>query len=103
MSRDADLILTTSSTSSLEFIARGFCVGVACAVENQKQFYDDLAQLGIAAQIGRHSLSSGWNLEKNTIYKLITDASFRVDLTNKALGLIDFNGATRIVDAIISL
>jgi spore coat polysaccharide biosynthesis predicted glycosyltransferase SpsG len=103
VSRDADLILTTSSTSSLEFIARGFCVGVACAVENQKQYYDILAQLGLAAQIGCHSLSSGWKIEKDTIHKLITEASFRADLANKGFGLIDFNGASRIVDAIMSL
>ena len=100
VSRDANLVLTTSSTSSLEFIARGFCVGVACAVENQKQYYDALARLGIAAQIGLHSSSSGWSLETNMIHKLITEPNFRADLAKKAHGLIDFKGAARIVDAI---
>ena len=102
VSRDANLILTTSSTSSLEFIARGFSVGVACAVENQKQYYDAFARLGIAAQIGFRT-SSGWNLEPNTIHKLITEPGFRADLAKKAYGLIDFKGASRIVDAIMSL
>jgi len=102
VSRDANLILTTSSTSSLEFIARGFSVGVACAVENQKQYYDAFAQLGIAAQIGFRT-SSGWNLEPNTIHKLITEPGFRADLAKKAYGLIDFKGVSRIVDAIMSL
>ena len=100
VSRDANLVLTTSSTSSLEFIARGFCVGVACAVENQKQYYDALARLGIAAQIGLHSSSLGWSLETNMIHKLITEPNFRADLAKKAHGLIDFKGAARIVDAI---
>ncbi len=102
VSRDANLVLTTSSTSSLEFIARGFCVGVACAVDNQAQYYDALARFGVAAQIGSHS-SSGWNLETNTIHKLVAEPGFRAVLTNKAFGLIDFNGASRIVDAITSL
>ena len=103
VSRDADLILTTSSTSSLEFIAQGFCVGVACAVENQKQYYNNLAQLGLAVQIGFHSSQSGWSLENNSIHRLIVDSGFRADLASRALGLIDFNGARRIVDAIMSL
>ena len=51
MIRNVDLILTTSSTSSLEFIACGPPVGVACAVENQKQYYAALGQLGIATQL----------------------------------------------------
>ena len=37
------------------------------------------------------------------IHKLVTEPDFRANLTNKALGLIDFNGASRIVDAITSL
>jgi len=103
VSRDANLVLTTSSTSSLEFLARGLCVGIACAVDNQKQYYHTLGQLGVAAPIGTHSPSSGWELEINTIYKLVTEPGFRSYLTSKARGLIDFNGASRIVDAITSL
>lgn len=103
LSRNANLVLTTSSTSSLEFIARGLCVGIACAVENQKQNYDSLGKLGVAAQIGSYSPTSGWNLEKNTIQKLVTEPGFRTEITEKALGLIDFDGAGRIVDAITSL
>jgi len=103
VSISANLVLTTSSTSSLEFIARGFCVGVACAVENQRQNYDAFAKLGIAAQIGSYSSLLGWNLEPNTIHKLITETSFRANLANKALGLVDFKGTSRIVDAITSL
>ena len=33
LTKDVDLVLTTASTSSLEFLARGLCVGIACAVE----------------------------------------------------------------------
>ena len=34
------------------------------------------------------------------IHKLITEPNFRADLAKKAHGLIDFEGAARIVDAI---
>jgi spore coat polysaccharide biosynthesis predicted glycosyltransferase SpsG len=103
VSKDADLVLTTSSTSSLEFIARGLCVGIVCAVENQKQHYDDLGQIGIAAQIGTRTRSSIWEIEINTIQRLITDSGFRASLTEKAHGLIDFHGAHRIAEAMFAL
>ena len=103
VSRDANLILTTSSTSSLEFIARGLCVGIACAVDNQRHYYDGLGQLGVAAKIGSFSPSSGWDLDINAIHKLVTEPGFRSKLTNKAVGLFDFDGASRIVDAITSI
>jgi spore coat polysaccharide biosynthesis predicted glycosyltransferase SpsG len=72
VSKDANLVLTTSSTSSLEFLARGLCVGIACAVDNQKQYYRTLSQLGVAAPIGLHSATSGWKLELDMIHKLVT-------------------------------
>jgi len=103
VSRDANLVLTTSSTSSLEFIARGICVGVACAVDNQRQYYDSLGQLGVAAQIGLRTPSLGWNLDVETIRMLVSLPDFREKLTKQAVGLIDFYGASRIVDAITSL
>lgn len=103
VSRDADLILTTSSTSSLEFIAQGFCVGVACAVANQRQYYDSLGQLGIAAQIGSRTQASGWNLNIEIIRRLVTLSDFRESFTKKAAGLIDFSGTRRIIDAITAL
>ena len=103
VSSDADLVLTTSSTSSLEFIARGFCVGVACAVDNQRHYYDSLGEHGVAAQIGLRTQSSGWDLEVETIHMLISQSDFRERLTSKAVGLIDFHGASRIVEAITNL
>jgi spore coat polysaccharide biosynthesis predicted glycosyltransferase SpsG len=103
VSRDANLILTSSSTSSLEFIAQGHCVGIVCVVDNQRQYYTQLGQLGVAAQIGSRIDSQGWNIEPNIIHRLITDSEYREELKNKAIDLIDFGGADRIVDAIVSL
>ena len=95
--------MTTASTSSLEFIARGLCVGVACAVDNQEQNYDSMGQLGVAAQIGLRNSDNFWELNVETISLLISSSVFRENLVTKSKGLIDFNGASRIVDAITTL
>ena len=100
LTREADLILTTSSTSSLEFIARGFCVGVACAVDNQRQYYESLGRLGVAAQIGFRNSSNEWEFDERIIHSLVTSPSLRESLRFNSVGLIDFFGAGRIVDAI---
>lgn len=103
LTKNVDLVLTTSSTSSLEFIARGLCVGVICAVDNQKQYYNSLGELAVAAQIGFRNLDKEWDLDKEKIHLLITSNELRENLLEKAKGLIDFKGAVRIVDAITTL
>lgn len=103
LTRDIDLVLTTASTSSLEFLARGICVGLVCAVDNQKQHYNSLGKLGVAAQLGLRTLDNSWELDEQMIYSLITSSELRMRLMARANGLIDFNGASRIVDAITTL
>ena len=100
LTQNADIVFTTSSTSSLEFLARGLCVGVACAVDNQKQYYESLGRLGAAAQIGFRNSSNEWVLDFETIHALVTSKNQREILKLKSASLIDFNGAGRIVDAI---
>ena len=101
--RNVDLVFTTSSTSSLEFIACGLPVGVAWAVDNQEQYYASLGHLGIAAQLGSFTLQKGWSLNIGKICELIRLPELRAGLVEKARGLIDFNGASRIADAIKAL
>ncbi len=103
LTKDIDLVLTTASTSSLEFLARGICVGLVCAVDNQKQHYNSLGKLGVAAQLGFRTLDSKWVLDEQLIYSLITSSDLRMSLMTRAIGLIDFNGASRIVDVITNL
>jgi spore coat polysaccharide biosynthesis predicted glycosyltransferase SpsG len=103
LTNDADLILTTASTSSLEFLARELCVGIACVVDNQKQNYETLGELGVAAQFGIRYVNNKWELDKEKIHSLITSSQLRGDLLAKSKGLIDFDGARRIVDAIATL
>ena len=103
LTKNVDLVLTTASTSSLEFIARGLCVGIICAVDNQEQYYNSLGELAVAAQIGFRNSDKEWKLDKEKISLLITSSELRANLLEKAKGLFDFKGASRIVDAITTL
>jgi spore coat polysaccharide biosynthesis predicted glycosyltransferase SpsG len=103
LTKDIDLVLTTASTSSLEFLARGLCVGIVCAIDNQEQYYKTLSELGVAAPLGFRNLDNEWKLDREKIYSLITSREVRGILLAKAQGLIDFQGASRIVDAITTL
>ena len=75
--KNIDLVLTTSSTSSLEFLARGFCVGIACAVDNQEQYYKSLGELAVAAQIGFRNIDNEWELDAIMITQLVNSPEFR--------------------------
>lgn len=103
VTRDVDLVLTTASTSSLEFIARGLCVGIVCAIKNQEQYYKSLSELGIAIPLGFRNSENNWDLNQQKIYSLVNSSEMRENLIARASGLIDFNGASRIVDAITNL
>ncbi len=103
LTKDVDLVLTSASTSSLEFLARGLCVGIVCAVDNQRQNYETLGKFGIAAQLGFRTLQNSWKLDQQKIYSLVTSSELRRNLTARAENLIDFNGASRIVDVMTNL
>jgi spore coat polysaccharide biosynthesis predicted glycosyltransferase SpsG len=103
ITRNVDLVLTSASTSSLEFLARGLCVGVVCIVDNQVQNYISLGKLGVVAQLGIRKTDNTWELDAQKIHNLVTSSDLRRSIVSKATGLFDFNGASRIVDAITSL
>ena len=103
ITRKCDLIITTSSTSSLEFLARGLPIGVVSVVENQNHNYKVLGELGIAALIGTRSNESIWSLNSTLISQLVISEELRQSLVTKSRGIIDFRGSLRIVDAIKSL
>lgn len=103
LTRNIDLVLTTASTSCLEFIARGICLGLVCAVNNQQQYYESLGNIGAAAQLGFRNMDNNWELDEQLIYSLINSSELRMSLMARAVGLIDFKGASRIVDVITTL
>lgn len=98
----ADLVFTTASTTSLEFIARETAVGIGCSVDNQEQYYQILSRLGIAIPVGRFR-AGNWEINKEKIVELVVSANLRESLKSKCVGLIDLDGANRITDEIQAL
>jgi spore coat polysaccharide biosynthesis predicted glycosyltransferase SpsG len=97
---NADLAFTTASTTSLEFIAREIACGVACAVDNQRQYYNVLVENKVAVPIGTLQ-GSNWKLDENSIKRLLESGEIRKGLLDRCSNFIDLNGATRIVDEIL--
>lgn len=99
----ADLVFTTASTSGLEFIAREIPTGVACAVDNQKETYEQLGRLGYATQIGVRNSRSNWEFKHQVIWELLKNQDKRDSLLKATDMLIDLNGAKRVIDKLVSL
>ena len=99
----ADLVFTTASTSSLEIVAREIPLGIACTVENQKPYYQSLADSRVAKQIGKITGNGTWKLDSNTIQRLVSDPTIRNEIRQAGRKFIDLKGASRIVDAIARL
>lgn len=98
----ANLAFTTASTTGLEFIAREIACGVACAIDNQRQYYEVLAEKAVAYPIGTINASS-WNLDKAAILRLLDSQDLRNRLVDRCRNFIDLKGSTRIVDEILGL
>jgi spore coat polysaccharide biosynthesis predicted glycosyltransferase SpsG len=99
---DADLVFTTASTTSLEFIAREIPVGLGCAVDNQQEYYESLAAAEVAMPVGEFS-ECRWKLDHAKMADLINSGELRKSLEQKSAGLLDLKGAERIVDEILKL
>ena len=97
-----DLVFTTASTTSLEFLARGSAVAIGCAVDNQELYYKELSGGSYAAPIGEFS-NDEWHLDAKLIHELISSKTLRATLKDNSSNLIDLNGAQRIVDEILKL
>jgi len=96
-----DVVLTTASTSSLEFIAREIPTGVLCLVDNQENYYEQLGRLGFAAQIGIRTFAGAWEINVEVIRDLLGSQKKRDGLKQSILGLIDLKGASRVIDFLV--
>jgi spore coat polysaccharide biosynthesis predicted glycosyltransferase SpsG len=94
--------LTTASTSSIEFMARGCGVGIACSVKNQENYYYEFTKLGICLPIGKYT-DKKWNLDAVNIKKLVKSKEQRLKISSAATSLLDMNGTERIVSRILDL
>ena len=100
--KTAQLVFTTASTTSLEFIACEVALGIGCAVDNQEQYYENLSLFEVAAPIGRY-IEGNWQLDHAKIAELVHSSDTREDLRKNCAGLVDLGGAGRIVDEILML
>jgi UDP-2,4-diacetamido-2,4,6-trideoxy-beta-L-altropyranose hydrolase len=98
----AELIITTASTTCLEFIALEKAIGVLCGIENQVDYYKRITENGLAAPLGRY-IGCAWSVNSNLLRRLIVDESFRKELQARTEGLIDGKGCQRILDEILKL
>ena len=99
---NADLVFATASTTSLEFIAREVAVGIGCAVDNQEEYYRTLSSFGVASPIGRF-IKNVWEINQQEVSNLVCSKEHREGLRRRCAGLVDLNGAKRIVDEILAL
>ena len=99
---DADLVFTTASTTSLEFLAREIPVGLGCAVDNQQEYYESLVGAKVAMPVGEFR-EGKWKLDHAKMADLINSGELRKALEKKSAGLLDLKGAERIVDEILKL
>lgn len=99
---NADLVFTTASTTSLEFIVREIAVGIGCAIDNQEEYYDTLSFAEVASPIGK-LIEKNWKIEESRIASLVQSQEIRDALRKKCGGLLDLDGAKRIVDEILTL
>jgi spore coat polysaccharide biosynthesis predicted glycosyltransferase SpsG len=100
---DVDVVFTTASTSSLEFIAREIPTGIVCAVDNQANYYDQLGQRGYASQLGKYNSSGNWDFDLLLINELLESQEKRDSLKKSIRSLIDLKGAARVIDTLVSL
>ncbi len=101
ISQEVDAVLTSASTLSLEFIAQEIPTGVACLVDNQEDYYDQLGRLGYATQIGIRTFAGVWEINAEAIKDLLGSQQKRDALKQSISGLIDLKGASRVIDFMV--
>jgi spore coat polysaccharide biosynthesis predicted glycosyltransferase SpsG len=103
IAHDVDVVFTTASTSSLEFIAREIPTGIVCAVDNQIDYYAQLGSLGYATQLGHYGSNGRWDFNLPLIRELLGNQEKQDSLRLSTQSLIDLKGAERVVNIMVSL
>ena len=99
--QEFDLVISASGSACFELIAMEIPFGVVCITENQEENYDYLTKNGLAIEIGRKLPSGEWELYVDNIFNMISNNIDLDSIRNKIKGLIDCEGASRIVDKVI--
>lgn len=96
-----DLAFTLASTTSLEFLARNIPIGIARAVPNQNQNYEELLENGLAIGIGSRDTSGFWKFDIMAITNLLSSVKLRSDLKSRATEFDFVNGARNVLNEIL--
>lgn len=96
-----DLAFTLASTTSFEFLARNIPVGIAVAISNQDQNYEELLANKLALGIGYRETSGSWNFDIMAITNLLESAELRSELKSRANEINFSDGAVNVLDEIL--
>lgn len=96
-----DVVITTSGTSCLEFVAREIPTGVVSVADNQDAYYLDLGNRKVVQQLGRFRQDSGWEINHKLLEEFIYSKELKERLKTNCKDLIDLNGPKRILDFIL--
>lgn len=103
MIEQADIVITSASTSSFEVLARGIPTGIIRLVGNQDENFQVLDDAGLVTPVGKRDDSGVWIFFEKDLNKLICDTEYRKVLSQKNQEVFDFQGSSRILDGIISM
>ena len=98
---NSDLVFSTASTIALETIARGIPLGIGCAIQNQKTFYDSLVSKEAAIPVGLRGGHENWKLNQSNVEVLINSAEVREKLHMQSLLVLDNYGSARVIDKVL--
>lgn len=99
----ADLAFTLASTTSFELLARNIPIGIAAAVYNQNRNYSQFLAANLAKSIGIMEEPKRWRFDTEVIEDLLNVPESRSALTNHEISQNAYNGASEVMDVIVTL
>jgi len=100
---EADLVVTTSSTSSLEVIARELPLAVLSAVGNQESNFKYISSKGIGLGVGHRTGKGLWDIDLDLLTRLLTDFDLRLQIAHNQKNYLSLNGSENIIRKILEL
>ena len=77
-------------------------MGIVSVVDNQENYYNELTSKNYALPLGYYSTETGWILDTNHIFELLNSENIRKNLRDNLKGIIDFDGAKRVISFVKS-
>lgn len=101
-----DFAISAAGSTTWEFACLGIPTGLVCVVDNQRLGYEAATE-GLAVGVG-HLLElrddeSARDAARGLLARLATDASWRDELSERGLRLVDGDGRVRVVEALEEL